>query len=148
MDLMKWKLLLADDDADDCIFFREVLEDLGITNNLTIVNDGVEFMHLISQDSQCEFDILFLDLNMPRKTGFQCFSEIRNNKILKDLPVIIFSTSMDMEVVNSLYEMGAYYYIRKPGEFSKLKEVIHFTLSNVHPKERGQPAKENFVLQS
>jgi CheY-like chemotaxis protein len=147
METVDLKLLLADDDIDDCLFFKEVLEDLNVTAELTTVKDGVELMQLISEND-CEFDILFLDLNMPRKTGFQCLSEIKNMASLKNLPVIIFSTSLDMNVVDSLYNMGAFYYIRKPGEFSKLKQIIQIALAKIKANNYAQPAKENFILES
>ena len=62
-------LLLADDDADDCMFFKEALEELPVAAKLITVNDGVQLMnHLINENSQLP-DALYLDLNMPRKNG-------------------------------------------------------------------------------
>ena len=148
MDNIKHDLWLADDDADDCIFFREVIEDLPIAATLTTVNDGVELMQLLNAQPDNLPDILFLDLNMPRKTGFECLTEIKEDDRLRHLPVIIFSTSLDMDVVNLLYERGAHYYIRKPGEFAKLKEIIHKTISLISNPDKKQPTKENFVLHS
>jgi len=147
MNTIKYNLLLADDDTDDCIFFKEVLEELEITASLTIVNDGVELMRLLSKKTDTLPDVLFLDLNMPRKNGFECLLEIKLNDKLKHLPVVIFSTSLDMQVVNLLYEKGAHYYIRKPGEFSKLKKVIHEALTITSQTKSAQPAKEKFILQ-
>ena len=118
-------LLLADDDSDDCIFFKDALDDLPVSVNLITVKDGVELMQTLSSNTQQLPDILFLDLNMPRKTGFECLSEIKENERLKHLPIIILSTSLDMKVVNSLHDMGAHYYIRKPGEFKQLKKLSH-----------------------
>ena len=139
-------LLLADDDSDDCIFFKDALEDLPVSVNLITVNDGVELMRTLSSNTQQLPDILFLDLNMPRKTGFECLSEIKENKQLKHLPIIILSTSLDMKVVSSLHDMGAHYYIRKPGEFGQLKKLIHEAILITTQKNPEQPAKENFIL--
>ena len=147
MNTIKYNLLLADDDTDDCIFFQEVLDELGIAATLTIVNDGVELMHLLSKKTDTLPDVLFLDLNMPRKNGFECLLEIKLNDKLKRLPFVIFSTSLDMQVVNLLYEKGAHYYIRKPGEFSKLKKVIHEALTITSQTKSAQPVKEKFILQ-
>lgn len=147
MNTIKHNLLLADDDTDDCIFFKEVLEELGIDTTLTVVNDGVELMRLLSKKTDSLPDVLFLDLNMPRKNGFECLLEIKLDDKLKHLPVVIFSTSLDMQVVNLLYEKGAHYYIRKPGEFSKLKKVIHEALTVTSKTKAEQPAKEKFILQ-
>jgi CheY-like chemotaxis protein len=147
MNTIKHNLLLADDDTDDCIFFKEVLEELGVDTTLTVVNDGVELMRLLSKKTDSLPDVLFLDLNMPRKNGFECLLEIKLDDKLKHLPVVIFSTSLDMQVVNLLYEKGAHYYIRKPGEFSKLKKVIHEALTITSQTKSAQPAKEKFILQ-
>ena len=108
------KILLADDDIDDCIFFKEAVDELMLSTHLTIVHDGEQLMQLLTNETNELPDVLFLDLNMPRKNGFECLSEIKLNKKLKQLPVIIFSTSFEQEVVNRLYQNVAQYFIRKP----------------------------------
>jgi len=122
------------------------LEELGLTSNLITVNNGVELMKLLTADTDNLPDVLFLDLNMPLKTGNECLVEIKRNKELKDLPVVVFSTSFDDRVVNTLYETGAHYYVRKPNEFSKLKQVIYNALLLVSKTYKKQPDKESFVL--
>jgi len=148
MEPAKHNLLLADDDTDDCIFFKEVLEELHITTNLTIINDGVELFSYLSKNYSNLPDVLFLDLNMPLKNGFECLSELKMNEKLKHLPVVIFSTSFDMEVVNSLYEKGANYYVRKPAEFIKLTKVVQVVLDLVSKKNYTLSSKEDFILLS
>lgn len=144
MSKIRQNLLLADDDADDCDFFKEALEELPVDASLTTVNDGVQLMEFLSANSTHLPDVVFLDLNMPRKTGQECLVEIRSDDQLKNLPVIIFSTSLDM--VNALYEKGANYYIRKPAEFSQLKKVILKAIT-VIAENQSRPSKENFILQ-
>jgi len=117
MPTSQYNLLLADDDMDDCIFFKEALEELPLTTTLLTVNDGVQLMELLTKNQEKLPDIIFLDLNMPRKTGYECLAEIKHNKALQHLPIIVFSTSFDPNLINSLYEKGAHYYVRKPGEF-------------------------------
>jgi len=118
MDLKQLNILLADDDIDDCVFFKEALSELLISTNITAVHDGEKLMKLLTSITNVLPHILFLDLNMPRKNGFECLTEIKENEKLKNLPVAIFSTSYEQEVVNSLYKNGAQYFIRKPAEFS------------------------------
>jgi len=148
MDKINHKLMLADDDIDDCIFFRDALQELPITATLSTANNGIELMQFLNDHPDNLPDILFLDLNMPRKTGFECLSEIKLNKNLRNLPIVVFSTSFDHKVVNTLYEKGVHYYLRKPGEFSKLKQLIHQAISLLANKENKQPTKENFILNS
>jgi len=140
-------ILLADDDPDDCIFFMDALEDLSLDVNLTIVNDGIELMHYLSTSPKFLPDVVFLDLNMPRKSGFECLTDIRQIKEFKLLPIVIFSTSQDTEVVKLLYSKGANFYVRKPGEFSNLKKVISKAITLITQSPKAQATQDNFVLQ-
>jgi CheY-like chemotaxis protein len=142
-----YNLLLADDDEDDCTFFKEALDDLSLPVNLVTVNDGVELMNHLAVAVSDLPDLLFLDLNMPRKNGHECLAEIKKIDQLKNLPVIIFSTSLDSEIVNKMYDKGALYYIRKPGDFSKLKQVIGNALKVTAENNFKKPERENFILQ-
>jgi len=141
-------LILADDDEDDCLFFKDALEELPITASLTTVHNGEQLMQLLSEEKvkPPPPHVLFLDLNMPRKNGFEVLSELKLDEKLKRLPVIIFSTSFEQDVVNLLHKKGAHYYIRKPAEFSQLKKVIYQALVLATEDSTMQPARENFVL--
>ena len=146
MNLRQLSILLADDDPDDCVFFKQALGTLLLSIKLTAVHDGEQLMDQLTNATNILPDILFLDLNMPRKNGFECLSEIKQNENLKDLPVIIFSTSFEQEVVNQLYINGAHYFIRKPSEFSKFKKIILHALTLIVEENGLQPTKENFVI--
>jgi len=65
---------------------------------------------------------------MPRKNGLECLSEMKQNEKLKDLPVVIFSTSNSRDKISTLFNTGAHIYIHKTGDFSQLKEVIRHAL--------------------
>lgn len=133
-------ILLADDDTDDCFFFDKALREISISTKLTIVNDGERLMDFLSTNSTNLPVVLFLDLNMPRKSGFECLTEIMEHTILKNLYVIMFSTSYTLDrnyeqsMINVLYKIGAQDYIRKPADFSKLKELIHQSLTKLIEK--------------
>ena len=143
-----YNLLLADDDPDDCSFFKDALDELPLATSLTTVNDGVQLMEFLSTNVSNKLpDMLFLDLNMPRKSGFECLAEIKQVDKLKHFPVVIFSTSLDMEVVDSLYEKGAAHYVQKPGDFSALKKVIFEAVTITAKDGFQQPSKEHFILQ-
>ena len=145
-DSKQLNILLADDDKDDRFFFEMALDALTITTKLATVVDGEKLMVYLSDNVRQLPDVLFLDLNMPRKNGFECLSEIKGSKTLKQLPVIIFSTSFEQEVVNLLYLNGAHYFMRKPAEFSQLKKIIQQTVTLITQENKLQPTRENFVL--
>src|SRR5947209_18592831 len=143
-------LLLADDDKDDCAFFSDALSELPLAADLTTVHDGEQLMNLLEngKGEPPPPHVLFLDLNMPRKNGFECLEEIMRDEKLKVLPVIIFSTSFEQDVVNLLYKKGATHYIRKPADFSELKRVIHQALILATQDNFAQPPKEQFVIKA
>ena len=146
MTTAQFNILLADDDTDDCIFFKEALDELPLSTQLTTVYDGEQLMHLLTQNTGKLPNVVFLDINMPRKKGCQCLYEIKRDDKLKQLPVVVFSTSFDKETVNQMYENGAHYYLRKPNSFSKLKEVISQALTNIEKFNFSQPPKDNFII--
>ena len=139
------RILLADDDLDDCLLFKEALEELGLSYQLTNVHNGEQLMKCLKE---CEVlpDILFLDLNMPRKNGFQCLSEIKESELLRSLPVIIVSTSYEQRIINLLYDNGSMYYLRKPNDFSKFKRMIDAAIALSIQKKFTQPSLEEYVL--
>lgn len=145
---MNYNLLLADDDFDDCTFFKDALEELSISATLSTVNDGVQLMNFLTAKADNLPDALFLDLNMPRKSGLECLSEIKLTDNLKGLPIVIFSTSLDKEVVDLLYQKGAHYYVRKPGEYDKLKKIILEAVTLTSLNKLAQPPRDRFIIHS
>ncbi len=140
------EILLADDDLDDCLFFCEAVKELDINFNLRTVHDGEQLMELLSNQLVTLPNVLFLDLNMPRKNGFECLEEIKNNQNLLSLPVIVYSTSFEQDVVNQLYRSGAQFYIRKPSVFLQFKKIIGLALSIILSGDLKRPKSELFVL--
>jgi CheY-like chemotaxis protein len=117
-------VLLADDDEDDRLFFREAFQEIKIKTKVKTVNDGVELMNHLSKSGNNLPHILFLDLNMPRKNGMDCLLEIKRSDNLKDIPVAIYSTSASEEDIEDTFVKGANVYIKKPSDFSTLKKIL------------------------
>ncbi len=140
------RILLADDDQDDSMLFQDILDELPLSTDLTTVFDGEQLMQWLNATKEYLPDILFLDLNMPRKNGFDCLSEIRRIEKWEQLPVIIFSTSCQLEVVNQLYKNGAQFYIRKPNSFTQLKKLIYLALTLTAKTNSEYIPREEFVL--
>lgn len=142
-----FNILLADDDPDDRMFFQDALEELQVNATLREVSNGVELMKFLQGSLPLLPDVLFLDLNMPSKSGLECLSEIKKNEQLSQIPVFIYSTSANPDVVEMLYDLGAMYYIRKQGDFSCVKAVISKALGLFRHNSHTQPPRPNFLIQ-
>jgi CheY-like chemotaxis protein len=138
-------IFLADDDADDRLFFEDALQQITVPSQLTLSTDGLELMSNLESVVPPPPDVIFLDLNMPRKNGLQCLEEIRSTPTLKSIPVVIFSTTASDEEVSKTYQHGANHYICKPRSFGLLVKAIEKVLT-LDMWMKPQPTKEEFVL--
>lgn len=133
-------IILADDDKDDCFLFERALKEIPIATNLKTVSNGEELMDYLYKNLTNLPDVLFLDLSMPQKTGYECLIEIKEDKKLEALHVAIFTTSftqvIDVEhnLKKTLSNMGSQNYIRKPVDFQELIHLIHQALNKVLKK--------------
>jgi CheY-like chemotaxis protein len=140
------RVLLADDDMDDCLLFKQALEELPLLTRLTIVNDGDQLMKLLLKNINNLPHVVYLDLNMPRKNGFECLTEIKLNDNLKALPAILYSTSAEQKIIDRLYQIGARNFIRKPFDFLEIKRLLYHSLTLIMQETNLQRAKSDFVL--
>ncbi|WP_395054620.1 response regulator [Flavobacterium sp.] len=139
-------IMLADDDQDDRDFFSEAFDDLKIKTRLNLFNDGQQLMNYLLK-TDCDLPhILFLDLNMPIKSGIECLLEIKQEKHLKDIAIAIYSTSASEEDIEETFINGANIYIKKPSDFKVLKKVLSDIVTiNWHYQTSGLN-KDNFLL--
>lgn len=123
-------ILIADDDADDRMFLEQAMRQNGYDQRIQFVEDGEELMeYLRRQGPYTELnapwpDILILDLNMPRKNGFQALSEIKDDPKLRRLPVVVMTTSSADEDVVKTYTLGVNSFVTKPFNFNRLVEMV------------------------
>lgn len=142
----KLNIILAEDDFDDRLLFEEAIDELPVSVQLSTFNNGDELMEWLIKKKTKLPDALYLDLNMPRKNGFATLAEIKKNPELQDLPVIIFSTATNQDMINQVFKDAAHYYIRKPVHFWALKELIYKSLKLIADKDIALPGKESFML--
>jgi CheY-like chemotaxis protein len=116
--------MLADDDEDDRLFFREAFEEVKINYQYSAFNDGEQLMDYLNTHGNPLPDIIFLDLNMPRKSGLECLKEIREDERLKKISVAIYSTSSSEQDIEDTFTNGANVYIKKPNDFNMLKKIL------------------------
>lgn len=123
------RIVIADDDEDDRTFFSDAMMELKMNNELTMFNDGKELMDYLANPDIVLPHLLFLDLNMPLKSGFECLKEIRSDLRFKDVSIAIYSTSSSEKDIEETFIEGANIYIKKPNDFTKLKKVIKEVLN-------------------
>ena len=121
-------IFYTDDDPDDQDLFREVIGEMSSAVSLHIQNNGEELLRQLDRDVPLP-GLLFLDLNMPIKNGLEALKEIKKSVKLRDLPVIIFTTSSDSGAIERARELGANLFITKPSEFLLFKQAINYVLS-------------------
>jgi CheY-like chemotaxis protein len=139
-------IYLAEDDEADCLLFKEAIDELPVKVKLTIVRDGQQLVELLTQEVNTLPDVLFLDLNMPRKNGFAALGQIKRNEKLLNLPVIVLSTANDEAKVKMVFKDAAHYYIRKPAKFIELKEVLYKAIKLIAEGNLDLPKQENFLI--
>ena len=140
----KLRIILADDDEDDRELFAEAIAD-NTQVHLETAKDGIELMKML-KSQETNPDIIFLDLNMPGKSGKKCLEEIRKNKEWSHIPIVIYSTSASVKDVDDTFLMGANLYIRKPNSFQELAKVIKKVFSLDWNEYRPKAEKKNFVF--
>jgi len=124
-------ILMADDDEDDRMLTQDALKESRVRNTLYCVNDGVELLEYLRRQGKYADKaksprpgLILLDLNMPRKDGREALKEIKADAELKNIPVVILTTSVQEEDKFKGYDLGAASYITKPVNFEGLVELM------------------------
>ncbi|MCW3076185.1 MAG: rcp1 2 [Bacteroidetes bacterium] len=138
-------LLLAEENKHDCLLFNKALVQIPIPTKLKTVNDGEQLMNYLVRNIEKLPDLLFLDFNMPCKSGTECLNEIKKHDKLKDIPVVVYSSSLHKDVTTFLYDQGAHYHIKKV-EFVELKLTLHRILNTLIKTEFSRPNKRQFIF--
>ena len=123
-------ILIAEDDDGHAELIIEGLRDSGLNNEINRFSDGLELWDYLQ--SQCREDMLennqefliLLDINMPRMDGITVLEKIKNDVCLKDIPVMMLTTTDDPREVEKCYQLGCNVYITKPIEFIKFAEIL------------------------
>nr|BBH86808.1 response regulator [Thermosporothrix sp. COM3] len=124
-------ILMADDDEDDVMLTEKALRKGKLLNTLQSVRDGEELLDYLLRrgkysdpDSSPRPGLILLDLNMPRKDGREALREIKSHDDLKNIPVVVFTTSKAEEDIYRSYRLGVNSFITKPVTFEKLIDVM------------------------
>ena len=138
-------ILLVEDNPGDVRLTKEALKDAKVLNEIFVARDGVEAMEFLHRKGKFEGvplpDIILLDLNLPRKDGREVLAEVKEDPILKHIPVVVLTTSKADEDIIRTYNLHANAFITKPVDLKRFSEIIHvlnefwFTIVKLPPKE-------------
>ncbi|MBA2613668.1 MAG: response regulator [Bacteroidetes bacterium] len=121
-------ILLIDDDEDDQEIFLSAVNEIADNVNCYALSNAAEALKKLESKTIIP-EVIFLDLNMPVMSGQQFLIEIKKNSQLKNIPILIFSTSSHIETIRLMKELGAHDFITKPNKYDKLIDVLKNTLS-------------------
>ena len=129
-------ILMADDDPDDCLLVKDALAANRPAVSLSFVADGEDLLDYLHRHGKyrpgqtpTRPDLIFLDLNMPRKDGREALKEIKSDRMLRWIPVVVLTTSTVNEDVTESYELGANSYITKPASFESLRKILETVIA-------------------
>jgi CheY-like chemotaxis protein len=143
--LNNFNIYYADDDIDDLNIFVDAANEISSSLQVITQENGDDLIRNLNNPSPRP-SLVFLDLNMPMKNGYEILKEIKQADHTKDLPVIIFSTTSDVNAIHNTRMLGANYYIPKPSTFNSLKNAIRHCLSINW--DTFMPKAEEFVYRS
>jgi len=139
------KIILADDDIEDVVFFEDVLTELSFMGLLITVNSGQHLMETLLL-STYKPNIIFIDYNMPNKNGLECLKEIKGNDLIKDTPVIMMSGIASGDLIDDMYNAGAHFFLQKPSTPEQLKEKVKRIISAFLNFNPPIPSRNSFCI--
>lgn len=122
-------VFLIDDDEDDQLLFSDAIGEIDPSIQCKMASNGIEALQKL-KDSDVKPDIIFLDLNMPLMNGFEFLEEVRALSFLSSVPIVIFSTSNNLEHAMRTFELGASAFLTKPSGFDVLRSKLRNTLAS------------------
>lgn len=140
------EVLLVEDDPGDVLMTREAFEEHKVRNNLNVVSDGADALAFVRQEGEFSEaprpDLILLDLNLPKRDGREVLSEIKSDPDLREIPIVVLTTSAAEADILSSYRLHANAYVTKPVDFERfisvVKQIDEFFISLVKLPPRGQ----------
>jgi len=117
------RIMLIDDDPDDQLFFRDAIQVVHPGLHCELASNCHEAFKQLELPPPPDF--IFMDLNMPIMNGFECLAYLKNQKNYKDIPVIIFTTSKNLNDISRTQQLGAKWFMTKPDDFNVLCKKLN-----------------------
>jgi CheY-like chemotaxis protein len=136
------KVLIADDDGEDVELFQDALLEVNPEAELTIARNGVQALDAMRSNPP---SVVFLDINMPIMSGWECLESMRNDVELRNIPAIIFTTSASVRDMEIASRLGTACFLTKPDRFSDLKTYLS-EVTGALEENRIETLSENPLL--
>jgi CheY-like chemotaxis protein len=128
MNSQTMEILLVEDNEDDILLEREALSEAKLVNIMSVVRDGEEAMAYLRREGRYHDarvpGLILLDINMPKKNGFEVLNEMKADAELRHIPVVMLTTSDSERDIVKSYAKGACSFITKPMDFDKFGEIV------------------------
>lgn len=129
-------ILLVEDDKVDAMTIKRALKEIKVTNRLDIARNGEEALEFLRNDKNEKPGIILLDLNMPKMNGIEFLKEVKQDDILKSIPVVVLTTSKEEQDRVESFKLSVAGYMIKPVDYLKFVEVMktinmYWTLSEL-----------------
>ena len=124
------RVFYIDDDKDDCDFLKETLEKVNseiLCVRYTNSKEGIKFL----TNTELSFDLIMLDINMPLMNGKECLVEIKKHENLRNIPVVMCSTTLQTKEMKSYFELGIYDFIVKPSTMTKYYDELKTIIDSI-----------------
>lgn len=130
------RILLVEDDEDDISLFSDALSQLSRPLSCTVARNGRE--GIIKSLTPPPYDMIFMDLNMPIMNGYECMKQMKENSQLKNIPIIVLSTSKNIYDVEKSESLGASAYFTKPNDFKEWIKILNSILIEGEFVKKGE----------
>jgi CheY-like chemotaxis protein len=123
----EFTILVVDDDIDDQNFVKMAIHKYSVEIKVICVNNGMLAIDFLN--TKANPNLIILDLNMPQKSGKEVLNYIKTNDKLKQIPVLIYTTTASPEEINKVYRLGANSFLTKPRDFKDITSAISLICS-------------------
>ncbi|OQP47484.1 hypothetical protein A4H97_08310 [Niastella yeongjuensis] len=122
------KLMLGDDDIDDIELFHEAVKEVRPDAELIVSYNGRQVLSKLQTETPA---VIFLDINMPEMNGWECLKYLKDDIALKDIPVVMYTTSSSKRDIDIARNLGAFKLVTKPDRFQDLLKIISGILGEI-----------------
>ncbi|WP_299780592.1 response regulator [uncultured Formosa sp.] len=139
-------IYLADDDKTDRMFFQEALDTILSDIDVISFDNGVTLIDNLLNENKPLPQAIYLDLNMPLMNGIECIRDIKNEIKLQDIPIFIYSNTINSSVIDQLQKHGANLYLVKPNSFDRLVSILCQSLDYLESFINKEVVHEKFII--